>query len=337
MKKGIFLLTFFGVCLILGLNLISADIIGDFLDGIGGENLILGSVFALTFIIISFSLNRVFNNKSLANSIGGILGLLLTYSVYRGGTILGFNFQSWIYNLIPESLIFTLLPWVIIGGLVYGGYRIGWWTAVLFGLALMALGIFNLVYARSLITIIGLIILLIGIFFLIKKKTGINSGRNPLIQTPQNTNNANCKYLYVDWKNYRVQFISLLKNPNYSQQQKKMAYKKSLQRYNTRQHPGCENEAKAIIREIVSIYNQLMGGQPSPQPQTPNQINRIITEAKTYRSWADQQSNPKFHRNWARFIGYLKQRGYGTSEKDICARMGISVQDLINVVNKYIK
>ena len=68
----------------------------------------------------------------------------------------------------------------------------------------------------------------------------------------------------------------------------------------------------------------------------PKKIGILISEAKVFRKWADRQPNPKRVRNWALFIGYLKQKGYGQNEREICVRMNITPQDIQKVVKGYI-
>lgn len=71
-------------------------------------------------------------------------------------------------------------------------------------------------------------------------------------------------------------------------------------------------------------------------PAVINGIRRLIIEARAYRQWADSQSNPKIYRNWAHFINYLKGRGYGRNENEICQRMSVTPKNISDVVKKYI-
>jgi len=75
----------------------------------------------------------------------------------------------------------------------------------------------------------------------------------------------------------------------------------------------------------------------SSPPGTVNGIRRLILEAKAYRQIADRYPNPKMYRNWARFIEYLKGRGYGRNENEICRRMMVTEKNISDVVKKYIR
>ncbi len=63
---------------------------------------------------------------------------------------------------------------------------------------------------------------------------------------------------------------------------------------------------------------------------------RLVAEAKAYRQFADKQTAPKMLRNWAHFIGYLKQRGYGNNENEIAQRMSVTLKDIQRATKKYI-
>ena len=60
----------------------------------------------------------------------------------------------------------------------------------------------------------------------------------------------------------------------------------------------------------------------NPSSQNPSQPRAsgyptLKAEAKAFRNWADKQSNPMLYRNWAQFMGYMKNRGYGKNEKGV--------------------
>ena len=68
-----------------------------------------------------------------------------------------------------------------------------------------------------------------------------------------------------------------------------------------------------------------------------SRIDILISEAKAYRHWADKTDNPKFYRSWAGYLGYLKNRGYGSGEKEICRRLNVTSRDILNVVKRHIR
>ena len=77
--------------------------------------------------------------------------------------------------------------------------------------------------------------------------------------------------------------------------------------------------------------------QKTPDTRQINGMPRLIAEAKAFRYNADKQQNPGMYRNWAHFINYLKSRGYGRNEKEICQRMNVTQKDISRAVKKYIR
>jgi len=104
----------------------------------------------------------------------------------------------------------------------------------------------------------------------------------------------------------------------------------------------CWKRRRRMGGALGSTSGHLLNQWPNNQNQNaqtnqqPNGIPRLIAEARAYRNWADRQSNPAMLRNWAHFIKYLKGRGYGNSEKDICQRINITPKDIQKAVKKYI-
>jgi hypothetical protein len=64
-------------------------------------------------------------------------------------------------------------------------------------------------------------------------------------------------------------------------------------------------------------------------------IDILIDAAKRFNKWANSQQNPKFVGGWTYFVNYLKKGGWGSSEAEICSRLGISQADFVHVFNKY--
>lgn len=63
----------------------------------------------------------------------------------------------------------------------------------------------------------------------------------------------------------------------------------------------------------------------------------LIGAAQKWRQISDAQPNPKKFRTWAYFIHYLtKEKKYGSSEKEICWKFGVSIQEIQKVVKDYI-
>lgn len=85
--------------------------------------------------------------------------------------------------------------------------------------------------------------------------------------------------------------------------------------------------------------NKAPGEKPEKEkPKGPSESEgkeRLKDAAKKFNGWARGQSSPKFVGNWTNFINYLKKGGWGTSEAEICTRLGISQADFVNIFNSY--
>lgn len=69
--------------------------------------------------------------------------------------------------------------------------------------------------------------------------------------------------------------------------------------------------------------------------QKEQNINRLTLEARNFKELASKQKNPVFYGSWEMFVNYLKKRGYGSSESDICKRLEIDKKDFVKIFNKY--
>jgi len=74
---------------------------------------------------------------------------------------------------------------------------------------------------------------------------------------------------------------------------------------------------------------------PSTSSGGTNGKDALIKAAKKFHDWAKVQSNPRFVGSWVNFIHYLKNGRWGSSEADICQRLGISQSEFVHIFNKY--
>ena len=71
-------------------------------------------------------------------------------------------------------------------------------------------------------------------------------------------------------------------------------------------------------------------------------IKQLIEDAKHFKKVAirlarRKRKTPRFYRNWAHFIEYLKRKYHRSNERDICNTMNVNHSDIIKVVRKYIR
>ena len=118
MRRGILLLTFLA-----SINLISAAGIGELLDRIGGENIVLIGTFLISFALINVIIGRMSlfqhelgRTKSSANVIAAVLGLLITYGIYKSGM----DLEGIFFSLgISGGLFSQIINIGILVGIVY--------------------------------------------------------------------------------------------------------------------------------------------------------------------------------------------------------------------------
>lgn len=172
MQKGKLLLTF-----TIGLFLISfvsayygsysSFSLSDLLDSIDSSTMILGAVFIISFAIVNFALVRVFrDNKATAGIVAFVVSLLITYGINRTG----FDFEGLFYGIgISEGFLYTLLPFVLLAGVIYLGIRFGFGIILIgVGSLLIIISFTDLIYSKGGAIFLGVV--LIGIGFYVNKK-----------------------------------------------------------------------------------------------------------------------------------------------------------------------
>jgi hypothetical protein len=137
MKRGM-LATFI---LLASISFVSAqNSISDLLNQIDQSTVVLYAVFLVSFAILFFSLNRVFkDNRSIAGLISAIIAFLLTYFVNKSGL----DIQGFFFNLgVSQDLLSTILPLIILGGIVLIIIKLKKSSLFLFGALLIGLSFF---------------------------------------------------------------------------------------------------------------------------------------------------------------------------------------------------
>ena len=153
----------------------------DLLASIDQSMMILGTIFIVTFALLHFSLTKAFRgNKSIAGVIAFALASLITYGINK----MDFNFEGFFYDIgISGDLLYILLPIIILVGIIWlanikskrTGKKFGFGNIFLIlGALFIALGLTDLIYEKGAAMVIGLILMIIGIWAIFKKKRRIN-------------------------------------------------------------------------------------------------------------------------------------------------------------------
>ena len=139
--------------------------LSDLLNSIDSSTMILGAVFIISFALVNFALVRAFrDNKATAGIVSFAVSLLITYEINRRG----FDFEGLFYGIgISEGFLFTLLPFVLLAGVIYLGTR----ESIGFGITLIGVGSLliiisftDLVYAKGVAIFLGIILIGIGLY-----------------------------------------------------------------------------------------------------------------------------------------------------------------------------
>ena len=149
--------------------------ITNFFDSIDSATITLGLLFFIFFALIFYALSRVFKdqygqpNKGIAGTIALAVSLLIIYGIYRSGFNLGDLFygfgigKSALYLI--ALIIFIVLAIFLIKKIKLHGFLI------VFGLLLILLTIFtDIFYEKLTALIIGIVLLLIGLFLWWRKR-----------------------------------------------------------------------------------------------------------------------------------------------------------------------
>jgi len=255
---------FFGLFMI---NCVSAFGIGDFFESIGSENLLLMTVFVLSFLIISFSLGRTIGRhsggKGVANSIAIIVSLMITAGYYFSG----WNLWGVLEDLIPYDILIWIIPIALLAGVIYFLYKVkhGFsWLLIIAGIILLLLGIFDVVYARITVGVIGVLLIILGLWLLFKKKRGLVSsnpqnqedGRNPPAQQGQNIPNRRkgLGLLIVAAKTYKKWAIKQ-NNPGYFLVWAKFIHYLKQNKYGNSEREIATNLG-VTVQDIVNIWKK---------------------------------------------------------------------------------
>jgi hypothetical protein len=159
MKKRILALSIF--IFLVGISFVSAqDLLSDLLNTFDESMVILSAVFIISFSIVFFALNKSLfkENVVIAGVISAIVAFLITYGINKTG----FDFNGFFVDIgVPENILMTLIPIVILAGIVFAIIKLGTNSLFVFGGLLIVLSFF--VYAKALLIIVGIILLVIGL------------------------------------------------------------------------------------------------------------------------------------------------------------------------------
>ena len=170
------------------INFVSAyygNTIGDFLDEIGGENLILMVVFIVSFAVLNFALGKFFKNKygepnkATSGIVAFALSLLTTYGLYKTG----FDLEGIFFDIgISSNFLYTIIPLIITAGIIFLVWKLKKKGLFVIGISLIIVGKFTeLVYEKGTVVGIGIFILFIAlVWWYLGRKKRVKANKEPI-------------------------------------------------------------------------------------------------------------------------------------------------------------
>jgi len=144
----------------------------EILSNIDPSFITLGSIFIISFAILFFSLSKIFKTEEQGKAIPGVIAFalssLITYQINKTG----FDFSGF-----PREFFSVLLPIILIGAIIFLVVKFKTTSLFILGAGLILLSFTNLIYAKSIIFVIGII--LVGVSLLIWRKRNKKEGKSP--------------------------------------------------------------------------------------------------------------------------------------------------------------
>jgi len=162
-------------------------LMGDLLYSIDPNTMILGLVFIILYVLIHFSLSKIFKKERASSAIISLcVSLLAVYGINR----IDFDLSRVLFNWgVTEDILYLVVPWIILGVSVWASFvkdkvtgKISFRLYRLFlilGGILFLIGLIPGVYENIVFIIIGIILILLGITLWFIKKVSLKKNTNP--------------------------------------------------------------------------------------------------------------------------------------------------------------
>lgn len=142
--------------------------LNDALSVIDPNTMLLGLLFVIFFAIINLALVKTLKNKGTSSIISFCVSLLAVYGINRTSLDLTGLFSG---IGLTDKLIYSVVPILILVGLGFMIWKLKLSvTLILTGIFLIVMSFTPLIYTKSTILIIGIVLLVLGIIFWIMKK-----------------------------------------------------------------------------------------------------------------------------------------------------------------------
>ena len=171
-KRG--LLIFISFVLVALINIVSAEFYGrssisDVLYLTDPSTMVLGALFIIIFFLANLGISKAIRGAGAGGTIAAFaISVLAVYGINRMRWDLDGLFFSWGFS---ESLLYTIIPIVLLLGLIYfiWVFKISK-TFLVLGTLLIIVSFTDLIYEKGIVLIIGIVLMIIGFYFSGDKK-----------------------------------------------------------------------------------------------------------------------------------------------------------------------
>lgn len=170
-KRQLNRLIFFSVVLMF-ISLVSAQFsLTEFFNNISAGVMILTILFLIIFIFLNWILTKRVSLFEGSPVSAGIVSVLISLLAVYGMGRTSFDFEGFFYNIgFSPGLLWTILPLVFLGLLIVVLVKFKHWTFLSLGALLVVLSFTELIYEKGIVLVAGIILLVIGIIWLIRRR-----------------------------------------------------------------------------------------------------------------------------------------------------------------------
>jgi len=139
----------------------------EILDYIDPQSMFLMLIFLISFVMLQFSLSRVFKKSPQTGSMIAILvSILITYGLYY----IGIDFEGFAFDLgFDMDMVILVSSILILIGFIYLLKKVGFGlTLIILGIGIIGISFFA--YEQTITATIGIVILVLGVFFWWRRK-----------------------------------------------------------------------------------------------------------------------------------------------------------------------
>jgi hypothetical protein len=164
--------------LLVSVGFVSSQGLSDILNSIDETTLILFAVFIVSFTLLFFALNRVFRKENTTTS--GIISVVISFLIVYGLSKSGFSIQNSLYGFgISQEVLGIVIPLIIVAGIIFLIVKLKVNSLLAIG-GLLILTLLSPFYAKTLFTVVGVILVIIWLFLKLRKGGGgTGSGKAP--------------------------------------------------------------------------------------------------------------------------------------------------------------